>query len=61
MSNVGDKRKVEQFEVNNWSKGCLGAPVVEWDKVITVVRTAIKSGQGTSFTGTIINAEDLSL
>lgn len=61
MSNVGDKRKVEQFEVNNWSKGCLGAPVVEWDKVITVARAAIKSGQGTSFTGTIINAEDLSL
>lgn len=29
------------------------------NKVTTVVRDAIKSGQGTTFTGTIINSEDL--
>jgi hypothetical protein len=29
------------------------------NKVITVVRDAIKSVQGTTFTGTIINSEDL--
>ena len=61
MSNVGDKRKIEQFEVNNWSLGCLGAPVVEWDKVISLTRTAIKNGQSATFTGTIINVNDLNV
>ena len=59
MSNVGDKRFVEQFEINNWSLGCMGSPVVEWDKVIELTRQAIKSGQGTVFTGTLINYNDL--
>ena len=59
MSNFGDKRKIEQFEINNWSLGCIGAPIEEWDKVVELTRTAIESGQGTRFTGTIINAEDL--
>ena len=54
MSNVGDKRRVEDFEVNNFSLGCMGCPVSEWDKVITLTRLAIKAGQSTKFTGTII-------
>ena len=54
MSNINDKRKIEQFEVNNWSLGCIGAPILEWDKVINLTRQSIKSGQGTIFTGTII-------
>ena len=61
MSNVGDQRKVQDFEVNNWSLGCMGAPVVEWDKVIKLTREAIKAGQGTVFTGTLINSGDLIL
>jgi hypothetical protein len=59
MSNVGDKRKIENFEINNWSLGCLGCPIVEWDKVIELTRKAIKSGQNTTFTGTIILAKDI--
>lgn len=55
MSNVGDKRKIEQFEVNNWSLGCMGSVVSEWDKVIELTRKAIKSGQKNIFTGTILN------
>ena len=54
MSNVGDKRMIESFEINNWSLGCMGSPIVEWDKVIELTRTAIKHGQGNIFTGTII-------
>ena len=54
MSNVGDKRKIETFEVNNWSLGCMGCPVSEWDKVIELTRKAIKEGQSCIFTGTII-------
>jgi len=59
MSNVGDKRKIENFEVNNWSLGCMGAPVSEWDKVIDLMRKAIASGQSPIVTGTIILAENL--
>ena len=59
MSNVGDKRKVEEFEVNNFSQGCMGAPVSEWDKVVELTRKAIISGQGTVFTFTIVDAVDL--
>ena len=59
MSNSGDKRLVEQFEINNWSLGCLGAPIVEWDKVVSIARNAVKLGQGNTFTGTLINAKDL--
>jgi hypothetical protein len=59
MSNFGDQRLVKQFEVNNWSLGCMGAPMVEWDKVIEITRKAIKNGQSTKFTGTIININDL--
>lgn len=54
MSNLNDKRKIEQFEVNNWSLGCMGCPIAEWDKVVDLTRKAIKSGQGNIFTGTII-------
>lgn len=56
MSNIGDKRKIEQFEVNNWSLGCMGCPVEEWDKVINLTRKAIEQGQSDVFTGTIIKA-----
>jgi hypothetical protein len=56
MSNFDDKRKIEQFEINNWSLGCMGCPLVEWDKVIALTR---KSSTGYRFTGTIINAKDL--
>ena len=59
MSNVGDKRKIEDFEVNNWSLGCMGAPVIEWDKVIELMRKSIKSGQSTKVTGTILNKTSL--
>ena len=59
MSNIGDKRLVQQFEVNNWSEGCMGAPVINWDQVIAITRTAIKNGQKPIFTGTIINNNDL--
>ena len=54
MSNLGDKRKIEEFEVNNWSQGCMGCPISEWDKVIEVTREAIEYGQSDVFTGTII-------
>ena len=53
MSNVGDLRKVEDFEVNNWSLGCMGAPVSEWNKVIELTRKAVVL-YGKTFTGTII-------
>lgn len=56
MTNVGDKRKIEKFEVNNWSLGCMGCPVEEWDKVISLTRKAIRAGWGDVFTGTIIRA-----
>ncbi len=59
MSNVGDKRKIEDFEVNNYSLGCMGCPVSEWDKVIELTREAVNAGQSTTFTGTIIDAADL--
>ena len=55
MSNVGDKRQIEAFEVNNWSLGCMGAPISEWDKVVALTRTAIKSGQSDVFSGIIIS------
>ena len=54
MSNLGDKRKIEKFEVNNWSQGCMGCPISEWDKVIEVTREAIQAGQSGIFTGTIV-------
>jgi len=54
MSNVGDKRAISKLEVNNWSLGCMGCPVTEWDKVIELTRKAIKSGHSNIFTGTII-------
>lgn len=54
MSRVGDKRRLELFEVNNWSRGCMGAPISEWYKVISLTRTAIRSGQSNIFSGTII-------
>jgi hypothetical protein len=56
MSNIGDLRMVEQFEVNNWSEGCMGAPISEWTKVIDLMRKAILAGQSTVVTGTIIDA-----
>jgi len=59
MSNVGDQRKIENFEINNWSLGCMGAPIVEWDKVVVLTREAIKAGQSAVFTGTLIDAADL--
>ena len=58
MSNVGDKRKVEQFEVNNWSQGCMGAPVSEWIKVIILMRESIKHGQKQIVSGTILDRKD---
>lgn len=58
MSNVGDKRKIEDFEINNWSLGCLGCPIVEWDKVIALTRKSVPV-YGTTYTGTIISAQDL--
>ena len=59
MSNSGDKRLVEQFEIQNWSLGCMGAPIVEWDKVVELTRKAISAGQSNIFTGTILNANDI--
>ena len=59
MSNIGDKRKIEELTVDNWSLGCMGSPITEWDKVIALVRTAIKSGQSKQFTGTIIDRNEL--
>jgi hypothetical protein len=59
MSNFGDKRKIEQFEINNYSLGCMGAPISEWNKVITVTRKAISIGQPKIFTGTILDKTDL--
>ena len=58
MSNFNDQRVVKAFEVNNWSLGCMGAPLVEWDKVIDLTRKAVKHW-GTKFTGTIIALEKL--
>ena len=58
MTNVGDKRKIEDFEINNWSLGCLGCPIIEWDTVLELTRTAVKNW-GSVFTGTIINSTDL--
>ena len=59
MSNFGDLRKIEDYEVNNWSLGCMGSILSEWDKVITITRRAIYYGQSKIFTGTIIKREDL--
>ena len=53
MSNVGDKRNIDQFEVNNWSLGCCGAPATEWDNVIELTRRCVPIW-GNRFTGTII-------
>lgn len=58
MSNFGDKRKVENYEVNNWSQGCMGSVISEWDKVIAITRESVKL-YGNKFTGTIITGEDL--
>lgn len=58
MSNVGDQRKIEQFEINNWSLGCVGCPVVEWDKVIALTRKSVPI-YGKTFTGTIISLENI--
>jgi len=58
MSNVGDKRKIEDFMVNNWSLGCCGAPIVEWDNVIELTRKSVKLW-GNTYTGTIISKEKL--
>lgn len=60
MSNIGDQRQVEQFEVNNWSLGCMGAPIVEWDQVIALTRKAAPIW-GRIFTGTIISGVDLNI
>lgn len=54
MSNLNDKRVIELFEVNNWSLGCMGCPIIEWDKVISLTRIAIRNGQSNIFTGTIL-------
>ena len=56
MSNAGDQRNIQAFEVNNWSLGCMGCPMEEWIKVIILAR---KSLAGKVFTGTIINGKDL--
>lgn len=59
MSNVGDKRLVESFEINNFSLGCMGSPISEWDQVVSLTRKAILCGQGNVFTGTILKKENL--
>jgi hypothetical protein len=59
MSNVGDKRDIMAFTVDNWSLGCFGAPMIEWLKVISLTRQAIAGGQSKVFTGTIISGSDL--
>lgn len=58
MSNIGDKRLIESFEINNWSLGCMGAPIVEWDKVIALTRKAVKVW-GSVFSATIISVNKL--
>lgn len=58
MSNVADKRQIESFEINNWSLGCMGAPIVEWDKVIELTRKSVAI-YGKTYTGTIISLNDI--
>jgi hypothetical protein len=59
MSNINDKRRLQDFEVNNWSLGCCGCPLGEFNKLIQLTRKAIRSGQPNIFTGIIINRKDL--
>jgi hypothetical protein len=58
MSNVGDKRQIEKFEVNNWSKGCMGTPFSEWINVVELQRKSIKAGQPKIVSGTILDRSD---
>ena len=60
MSNVADKRLVEQFEINQWSLGCLGCPLVEWDRVISLMRKAVPIW-GTIISASIVNPSDLNI
>jgi len=39
--------------VNNWSKGCMGAQFADWDKILPLVRKSIPL-HGKFFTGTIL-------
>lgn len=55
MSNKGQRGS---GLVNNWSLGCMGATVPEWDKILPLVRKATMF-YGPKFTGTIIDTSDI--
>lgn len=44
--------------VNNWSLGCMGSPEPEFEKILPLIRQAIKIN-GTKFTGTIIESKHI--
>jgi len=54
---MSQKGAGEDSEVNNWSKGCMGAIMKYWDQVIELTRKAV-SIYGPRFTGTLIEKGD---
>lgn len=61
MSNENTRKTpVDQLQVNNWSLGCMGAPLQEFDKFLAPTREAVKKF-GNTFSGSVIYLGDTKL
>ena len=57
MSYASNTQSINELQINNWSLGCMGSPVKEYDKILGVTRESVKL-YGTKFTGTILESTD---